>query len=365
MNSNRLAILGVVLGVAALAVGGLAYLQSPTLRSDIDGLQAQLETADLALKRVGVEPLDPALATDVSNVARDPSDVPPPIDRSQPTTVSFTLTTEEVTAELADGTTFSFWTFNGTVPGPMLRVMEGDTVEITLVNPSDSVVPHNIDLHAVNGPGGGAAVTTVAPGETKTFSFRALNPGMYVYHCAAPPPWFHIAQGMYGGILVEPRGGLPAVDREFYVIQGEWYTAGTFGDEGHQAFSAAKASAELPEYFTLNGHVAALTELFPLHAEVGESIRMFFGVGGPNVGSNFHIIGEIFDRVYSGSPETFIMNEETWYVPPGSVSVFEFVPDVPGTYLLVDHALYRVAKGAGGQLIVSGDHDDSIYSPQP
>jgi nitrite reductase (NO-forming) len=170
---------------------------------------------------------------------------------------------------------------------------------------------------------------------------------------------------MYGGILVEPRGGLPPVDREFYVIQGEWYTAGQFGDQGHQVFSPAKANAEQPEYFTFNGHVAALTEIFPMHAEVGESIRLFFGVGGPNVGSNFHIIGEIFDRVYSGSPETYILNEETWYVPPGSVSVFEFSPDVPGTYLLVDHALYRVGKGAGGYLIVDGPFDESIYSPPP
>jgi nitrite reductase (NO-forming) len=307
----------------------------------------------------------PAASLDVPNVARDPADVPSPIARTAPTTVRVTLTVREVVSELADGTTYAFWTFDGTVPGPMIRVMEGDTVELTLVNPDTSAVGHNIDLHAVNGPGGGAGVTNVLPGETKTFSFKALNPGLYIYHCAYAPPWHHIAQGMYGGILVEPAGGLPKVDHEFYVVQGEWYTSAPYGTAGHMNFDNAKAMAEQPEYFTFNGNVAALTEMMPLEAEVGDTVRVFFGVGGPNVGSNFHIIGEIFDRVYTGAPETYIANEETWYVPPGSLAAFELTLDVPGTYLLVDHALFRVARGAAGHLIVSGEHDESIYSPVP
>ena len=306
-----------------------------------------------------------AIELDVPNVARDPADVPAAISRTSPTTVRVTLTVQEVVSELADGTSYSFWTFDGTVPGPMIRVMEGDTVELTLVNPETSAVGHNIDLHAVNGPGGGAGVTNVLPGESKTFTFKALNPGLYIYHCAFSPPWHHIAQGMYGGILVEPAGGLPKVDHEFYVIQGEWYTSAPYGTQGHMNFDNAKAMAELPEYYTFNGHVAALTEMMPLEAEVGDTVRVFFGVGGPNVGSNFHIIGEIFDRVYTGAPETYIANEETWYVPPGSFAAFEFTLNVPGTYLLVDHALFRVARGAAGQLIVSGEHDESIYSPVP
>jgi nitrite reductase (NO-forming) len=307
----------------------------------------------------------PAAALDVPNVVRDPADVPAPITRTAPTTVRVTLTVQEVVSELAGGTAYGFWTFDGTVPGPMIRVMEGDTVELTLVNPESSAVGHNIDLHAVNGPGGGAGVTNVLPGETKTFSFKALNPGLYIYHCAYAPPWHHIAQGMYGGILVEPAGGLPKVDHEFYVIQGEWYTSAPYGTAGHMNFDNAKAMAEQPEYFTFNGHVAPLTEMMPLEAEVGDTVRIFFGVGGPNVGSNFHIIGEIFDRVYTGAPETYIANEETWYVPPGSLAAFELTLDVPGTYLLVDHALFRVARGAAGHLIVSGEHDESIYSPVP
>jgi nitrite reductase (NO-forming) len=317
----------------------------------------------LLVRRIGAAPIEPAHSTNVPTVARDPSSVPSPITRTEPTTVKLTLTIQELTAEIASGTTYDFWTYDGTVPGPLLRAMVGDTVELTLVNPPESKVGHNIDLHAVNGPGGGAAVTNVAPGETKTFTFQALNPGAYIYHCAFAPPMHHIAQGMYGGIVIEPQGGLPKVDREFYVVQGDWYTTGAFGAQGHQLFSNDKAMAEQPEYFTFNGHTAALTELYGMTANVGETARLYFGVGGPNIGSNFHIIGEIFDKVFTGDPETFIASEESWYVPPGSMAAFEFKLDEPGQYLLVDHALYRVNKGAAGVLTVNGEHNPAIYAP--
>lgn len=318
---------------------------------------------DTAVNRIGIVPLAPALPTDQPNVIRDPAQVPAPITRTEPQTVEVNLTVKEVVAELADGATYSFWTFDGTVPGPLIRVMEGDTVKLTLTNPATNSTGHNIDLHAVNGPGGGAAVTNVAPGESKTFTFKALNAGAFIYHCAFAPPYHHMAQGMYGVIVVEPKGGLPHVDREFYVVQGEWYTTGKAGDKGNQEFSFDKALAEQPEYFTFNGRMDALSKVMPLHAKVGETVRIFFGNGGPNMGSNFHVIGEIFDRVYSGSPKTPIENEETWYVPPGSASIFEFKLDEPGSYTLVDHALWRVAKGAAGVLMVDGSWDDSIYSP--
>jgi nitrite reductase (NO-forming) len=355
MGSRAVNMIGISVAFAALIVGIVALA---------GGGRAPAPAAPAA-QLAPTHVVEAARPLDVANVARDPGDVPPPIRRTTPTTVRITLTIREVVAELADGTTYSFWTFDGSVPGPMLRVMQGDTVELTLVNPQTSSVGHNIDLHAVNGPGGGAAVTNVQPGESATLRFQALHAGLFIYHCAFPPPWHHIAMGMYGGILVEPPGGLPPVDREFYVIQGEWYTSEPFGTKGHMAFDNAKANAERPEYYTFNGHQAALTELRPLEAKVGETVRVYFGVGGPNVGSNFHIIGEIFDRVFSGSPETYIANEETWYVPPGSFAAFEFYLDEPGTYLLVDHALFRAGRGAAGALVVTGPHDDSIYSPQP
>lgn len=367
MTSQRTSLVAIGLALIGLAVGAFGLYRASVVETNLTGAvataQAAANAVSVANTRIGVAPIEAAHPTDAPNVALDPASLPPPITRTEPTTVKYTLTFKEVTAELADGTTYDFWTFDGTVPGPMLRVMVGDTVELTLVNPATNSSPHDIDLHAVNGPGGGAAVTNVAPGETKVFTFKALNEGIYVYHCAFAPPMHHIAQGMYGAILVEPVGGLPKVDREFYIMQGDWYTTGKFGDQGHQGFSGDKALAEQPEYFTFNGRVDALTKLFPLHANVGETIRIFFGSGGPNVGSNFHIIGEIFDRVFSGSSETYTTNEETWYVPPGSVSAFELTLDEPGQYTLVDHALYRVLKGAAGLLMVDGEWNPDVYSP--
>lgn len=374
MNQQRniIVIVAGILALIGVLLGAFSLYRTSAMQTELTAASATAQaTAQVASEqlstvngRIGVVTPEPAHETHVPNVAYDPANVPPPINRTEPTTVKVTLTTDEVTAELADGTTYDFWTFDTTVPGPMIRVMEGDTVELTLVNPAESKSGHNIDLHAVNGPGGGAAVTNVLPGESKTFTFTALNPGIYVYHCAYAPPQHHIAQGMYGAILVEPVGGLPPVDREFYVMQGDWYTLGRFGTPGHQIFSSEKALAEQPEYFTFNGHVNALTKIYPLHAEVGETVRVFFGVGGPNVGSNFHVIGEVFDRVFTGSPDTFIANEEVWYVPPGSVAAFEMNLDVPGEYLLVDHALYRTQKGAAGILNVTGEWDTNIFSPE-
>jgi nitrite reductase (NO-forming) len=360
MGQRGVNVFGIVLGATALVIALLGF--ADLKRNGLTGVTPALVAP--AVVPTPTHAVEPARSLDVANVVRDPSDVPPPIHRTQPTTVRVTLTIRELVSELADGTTYSFWTFDGTVPGPMIRVMQGDTVELTLVNPKTNLTAHNIDLHAVNGPGGGAAVTNVQPGETKTFTFKALNPGLFIYHCAFPPPWHHIAQGMYGGILVEPPGGLPPVDREFYVVQGEWYTQEPFGTKGHQEFDEAKANAELPEYYTFNGNIAALTSIHPLKANVGETVRIYFGDGGPNKGANFHIIGEIFDRVFTGSPDTYIANEETWYVPPGSFAAFEFHLDEPGTYLLVDHALFRAGRGALGHLVVTGKYNPSIYSPE-
>jgi nitrite reductase (NO-forming) len=296
------------------------------------------------------------------NVAKNPLDIPPPINRTEPRTVKVVLVAKEVNASLADGVTFTFWTFNGTVPGPLIRVMVGDTVELTLINDASNKMGHNIDLHAVAGPGGGAVLTNVMPGESKTIRFKALYEGAFIYHCAFSPPYLHIAHGMYGVILVEPPGGLPKVDKELYVVQGEWYTVGAFGQKGYQDFSPEKAMAERPEYITFNGHVDALTKLYNVTLKAGDRVRVIFGVGGPNIGSNFHIIGTVFDRVCTGSFATCIANEETWYVPPGSAAVIELRILVPGRYTLVDHALWRIAKGALGFITASGAPNPDIFS---
>ncbi|HWH16349.1 MAG TPA: copper-containing nitrite reductase [Candidatus Paceibacterota bacterium] len=298
----------------------------------------------------------------VTEIARDPNDVPPPITRTEPAHVELELTAKEVIAEMAPGVYVNYWTYNGTVPGPMFRVREGDTVTLTLHNDPSSIHHHNIDLHAVTGPGGGAAVTMVAPGESATFTFKALNPGLFVYHCATPNVANHMTHGMYGLILVEPEEGMSAVDREYYVMQGEYYATGGIGRKGLQLFDAQAMLDGNPTYVTFNGRVNGLAE--HLQASTGETVRIYFGNGGVNLVSSFHVIGEIFDRVYpeaslTSAPHTDV---QTTLVPAGGATVTEFALDVPGAFVLVDHALARVDKGAWGKLFVAGEEDKAIFN---
>jgi nitrite reductase (NO-forming) len=298
-----------------------------------------------------------------------PPRVPPPIDRPGPARVVVALETTEEKGTLASGVEYTFWTFGGTVPGPFVRVRAGDLVEIRLTNAKAAHYMHSIDLHAVTGPGGGAAVTQIRPGETGAFEWKALNPGLYVYHCATPHVPIHIANGMYGLILVEPEKGLPAVDREYYVVQGEFYTKGRTGEPGHQPFDPEKARDERPEYVVFNGRMGALMDAGALTAKIGETVRLYVGNGGPNLISSFHVIGEIFDRVY---PEASIggevrKNVQTTLVPAGGAAIVEMKLEVPGRFLLVDHSISRAMdKGALGALVVAGpDRPDVFRSLTP
>jgi nitrite reductase (NO-forming) len=289
-------------------------------------------------------------------------EVPPAITRNHATRVRVELETVEVTKRLADGVDYTFWTFGGSVPGNFIRVREGDLVELTLKNHPTSVAAHNIDLHAVTGPGGGSASTFAGPGQSKTFSFRALNPGLYVYHCAVAPMGMHIANGMYGLILVEPAEGLPEVDREFYLMQGEFYTEGAHGERGLQPFSHEKAVAERPDYVVFNGEMGALMGERALRATVGERVRLFVGNGGPNLTSSFHVVGEIFDNVYVEGGSTVNHDVQTTLIPAGGAAITEFRLDVPGSYVMVDHAIFRATdKGAMGMLTVSGEAVPTIF----
>ena len=197
-------------------------------------------------------------------------------------------------------------------------------------------------------------------------SWKAMVPGLFVYHCATPMVAEHIANGMYGLILVEPEGGLPPVDHEFYVMQGEIYTDAPHGQHGSQEFSVEKLLNEKPEYFVFNGSVGALSKLHPMRAKVGETVRIFFGVGGPNFTSSFHVVGEIFDRVYSlgGLKTEPLEGIQTVMVPAGGAVIVDFKVDVPGNYTLVDHALARVEKGLSGILNVEGPPNEQIYNGQ-
>lgn len=299
----------------------------------------------------------------VKAVLTSAPNVPPPIERTGPAKVIVELETVEFRGELADGVEYDFWSFGGTVPGPFIRVRVGDDIEVHLKNREGSTSPHSIDIHAVNGPGGGATVTRVTPGKEKIFQWKAINPGLYIYHCATPSIPEHIANGMYGLLLVEPAEGLPPVDREYYVLQSEFYTLDKRGEKGLTFFSLEKAEAEHPEYVVFNGRMDSLTGDNALKAEVGDTVRIFVGNIGPNLISSFHIIGEIFDRVYSEGGIGGIPNRniQTTIIPAAGAAIVELRVEVPGTYLLVDHSIFRIGKGALGQLKVSGKDQPDIF----
>ncbi|PIQ77287.1 nitrite reductase, copper-containing [Candidatus Peregrinibacteria bacterium CG11_big_fil_rev_8_21_14_0_20_46_8] len=299
----------------------------------------------------------------ITDIGADPNAVPnEPRRPDEDGIIRLKLTTREVISEIAPGIYFNYWTFDGQVPGPMLRVREGDRVEISLTNDVSSLHAHNIDLHAVTGPGGGAALTHVEPGETKAFTWKALNPGLYIYHCAMPNVSTHNSHGQYGLILVETKEGLEKVDKEFYVVQGELYTAGQIGKKGLMVFDSEALVDGQPNYVTFNGKVETTPRM---QAKVGDKIRMYLGNGGVNLVSSFHIIGEIFDTVYPNASigGALEYNTQAAQILPGGASIVEFTVDVPGKYLLVDHALARMNKGAWAVLEVSGNENPDIFAP--
>ena len=346
------------------------------------GMEGKFEATGQAVADAGIQPVSEANANYVAasgpvvvsnpatkgaDIVRDPTDLPAPIGVREPQTVRVDLEAVEIEGQLADGTTYTYWTFNGQVPGPFVRVRVGDTIEVHMKNLTNSTMPHSVDFHAVTGPGGGAVMTQTLPGEETMFTAKVLNPGLYVYHCATPMVAQHISNGMYGMILVEPEEGLPAADREFYVMQGEIYTNEAFGSTGHLTENTQALLDEDPEYLVFNGAVGGLTEQKPLKANVGETVRIFFGVGGPNFTSSFHVIGEIFDRVYEQASLTSpaLTNVQTTTVPPGGATMVEFGLEVPGRYILVDHALARLQRGLAGFLIAEGPESPEIYNGTP
>ncbi|HET8886455.1 MAG TPA: copper-containing nitrite reductase [Salinimicrobium sp.] len=291
-----------------------------------------------------------------------PPFVPKPVGNRPPKKLVINMEVIEKEMEMSNGVTYLYWTFDGTVPGSFIRTRVGDEIEFHLKNHPDSKLPHNIDLHAVNGPGGGAEASFVAPGKEAVFTFKALNPGLYVYHCATAPVAMHVANGMYGLILVEPAGGLPPVDKEYYIMQGDFYTEGETNEPGLQNFDIQKAIDEEPEYVVFNGKVGALTGEGAITAEVGETVRLYVGNGGPNMISSFHVIGEIFDKVYLEGGDMINENVGTTIIPAGGAAIVEMKVEVPGEYILVDHALFRAFnKGTLGILEVEGPSNNNVF----
>ena len=350
---KRQALAAIIASMFALAAcGGEQAAQAPA---------ASAEAASSATQAAAETPAGELPVIDA--VTTHAPEVPPAIDRDYPAKVRVKMETVEKTMKMDDGVEYRYWTFDGDVPGRMIRVREGDTVEVEFSNNPSSTVPHNVDFHAATGPGGGAAASFTAPGRTSTFSFKALQPGLYIYHCAVAPVGMHIANGMYGLILVEPKEGLPKVDKEFYIVQGDFYTKGKKGAQGLQPFDMDKAVAEQPEYVVFNGHVGAIAGDNALKAKAGETVRMYVGNGGPNLVSSFHVIGEIFDKVYVEGGKLINENVQSTIVPAGGSAMVEFKVDVPGSYTLVDHSLFRAFnKGALGQLKVEGAENPEIMT---
>ena len=290
--------------------------------------------------------LAPAKEVDTPQISRDPTDTGMKVGtRTVPTTVEFTIVVRELVAEIENGTTYTYWTFNGTVPGPLLRAMVGDTVVIHLINPSSSIAEHSMDLHAVTYTGGGSSVLRANPGETANFTFVPRYDGVFIYHCASAHMPTHVSSGMYGSIVIEPKGGLPSVDVELYLGQNELYTAEPMGTPGHQEYSHQKEYDENPTYVLLNGAAFYFTGDHAVQIPQNSTVRVFFVVGGPNLGSSFHMIGEQWDKVWYETNYTTGPNmhsAETVYVPPGSALMTELTMRVVGTFLIVDHALTRV-----------------------
>lgn len=295
-------------------------------------------------------------------ISGNPTDIPKSVKcDGTPHQVKINLEAVEIDGWLKDGVSYNYWTFNRQVPGPFYRACVGDTIEVTLKNDPNSTMEHSVDFHAVTGPGGGSVFTNTAPGEQSSFTFKALKPGLFVYHCATPLVAQHITNGMYGMILIEPEGNLPIVDKEFYVMQGEIYADKPKNKRAE--FNYDKMMAEQPEYIVFNGSVDALIKHYPLKAKVGETVRIFFGVGGPNLTSSFHLIGQIFDHVYHQASLTSVplTNVQTTTVPPGGATIVDIKLEVPGEFTLVDHAIARVEKGLAGKLIVEGPEHPEIF----
>jgi len=343
----------------ALGIGGTAAVAGCTAgapRNDAERQRQQVEEESTG---------------STGRVAADPTDIPDPIDRDEPKTVEVTLRSEEVTAEIEDGVEFDFMTYNGRIPGPMVRVRQGDTVDLTFENPESNALPHNVDFHAVYGPGGGAEATMTTPGQTERLRFKATYPGAYIYHCAVPNLDMHISAGMFGMILVEPEEGLPEVDHEIYLGQHEIYTDGDPGQEGTHSFDVEAMADEDPTYVVMNGEKYAMTP--DRHGpaatvETGDTARVYFVTGGPNLTSSFHPIGNVWKECWAegalaSDPER---NVQTKPVAPGSCAVATMEFPVPGPVKLVDHALSRVARrGCMAVVAAEGEENPEVFDPDP
>ena len=261
----------------------------------------------------------------------------------------FILPVTHDTIEIAKGVKYEGWTFGGTVPGPVLRVREGDRVRITVVNKSP--MPHSIDFHSARIPAN-VAYRTFNPGDSLSFEFVAADPGAYMVHCGTPPVTMHIMQGMYFTIIVDPKDGWGTkADKEFVLVQSEFYTK-TDSASGQLRPDWSGAMAKQATQVVFNGRSFQYKDA-PLQVDVGDRVRFFVVNAGPTFRSDFHVVGAVFDRVYpDGNAANVLERVQTQSIPAGGGAVFETVFDADasgeGLYPFVTHSFADAEKGAVG-----------------
>ncbi len=263
--------------------------------------------------------------------------------------VKVQMTLKDMDVEIAPGVFYKTWSFDGHgAPGPVVHVREGQTVEMTLTN--GGAIPHSIDFHAARiAPD--VAFKDVAPGDSFTFKFKANDPGVYMYHCGTKPVLAHIANGMYGAIVVEPKEGLPPADNEYVLVASEWYLNGD-GIKEPASLDMAKARAMEPDWTTFNGYANQYVT-HPLAADPGDTTRFWVVAAGPTLDTNFHVVGSILDRAWvDGDMTKFESGVQTVGVPSGGGAVFDVKIDEPGHYPFVSHAFAHVDLGQVGLLKV-------------
>jgi nitrite reductase (NO-forming) len=259
------------------------------------------------------------------------------------------------TIEIAQGVRYVGWTFGHTVPGPVIRVRQGDLVRINLVNEAENM-PHSIDFHASKIPMN-HAMKSIAPKDSLQFEFEATTAGVFMVHCGTPPVLMHIAQGMYLPIIVDPAGGWPTkVDKEFVLVQSDFYPRGSATDSTVMEGDWEAMQQADPTYVVFNGQAFQYTRE-PLKVDVGDRVRLFVMNAGPSIRSDFHVVGNIFERVYpGGNPQQVIEGVQTWQVPAGGGAVMELEFAAgqagEGSYAFVTHAFADANKGAVGTIQV-------------
>ncbi len=268
----------------------------------------------------------------------------PPVSPSR--TAQIHMTVKETPVRIMPDLVVAAWTFDGDVPGPILHVRQGDTVEFTLTN--NGTIPHSMDFHAAQ-VDPKTAFRSVPPGQSISYTFRPRHPGAFMYHCGTAPVLMHIGSGMYGAIIVDPATPLPPA-KEFVLVQGEYYL-GT-PSNGVTAFDYAKMLATTPDYFAFNGRPSQYQEA-PIHVKRGDKVRFYVLAVGPTHPCSFHVVGQQFDTVYLGAPPAnAIHNVQTFAVSAGGGMIYELTADVAGEFPFVNHAFGHGQKGAIGTLVV-------------